>query len=60
MTEPFNAKLYESLLIKSVEKTITEAEIIILSTLLKLSLKYPEIAKPIDDKIIDKVKNENI
>ena len=61
MSEQFNSKLYEALLTKSIEKTISENEISILAALITLSLKFPEIAIPIDKKLesrLDEISNK--
>ena len=50
--ETFDADLYKKLLIKSIEGTILETEMQKLSNLITLSLKYPEIAKLVEDKLI--------
>ena len=50
--DTFDADLYEELLTKSIEGTILETEMQKLSNLITLSLRYPEIAKFVEDKLI--------
>ena len=53
VSEEFDANRYESLLQKSIDKTISQDESKILATLIVMSLKFPEIAIPIDRKLFE-------
>jgi hypothetical protein len=59
MPEHFDSTKYENLLRQYQEQTISNENLPILNALITLSLKYPEIVEPINDKLAKEYGEKN-